>query len=145
MSPRVDVIVLSTNVRNRSSATNVASMYNRTLSKRWSTTEQEGSVSYRSVLECFFLYSLVLDSKTQNRPLVLPHNIPQQHRLMLALDERNARVASNGLVHWPHKCNECFQTVRDDQNGEECECAGNIHPCTGGNFSRGLQTPFQLW
>lgn len=102
----------------RSSATVIADMYNRTLSKRWSTNDSETGVSYRIILECFFLYSLLLDCRGEGTPLALPHNVHQTHRLLSALDSRNSKIAEQGLTHWHHRCKMCFKTITNEETGE---------------------------
>lgn len=96
-------------------------MYEGALSRRWSTTSQESCITGRTVLEAFFLHSLILEAERQGRALSLPHRQSQEHRLTTALNERNVRVASDGLVHWAHRCNDCFKRVMDTSDGEICE------------------------
>lgn len=105
----------------RSSAVGVAMTYDRTLSRRRGTEAQESELSGRTVLDCFYLYSLLKHSETLKKPLVLPHRDSHADRLMTALEDRNRFVAHIGLSHWAHSCEGCFKKVVDVETGDICE------------------------
>lgn len=71
------------------------------------------------VLECFFLYSLLLQSSHDGELLELPHQGEQQTRLLNALNARNKRAAGTGLLHWSHTCDWCHPVVKNPLTGEE--------------------------
>lgn len=74
-----------------------------------------------AVLDCFFLYSLLLEADERSVRLELPHQVQHAHRLMRALNERNASNASNGLKHWLHSCDGCFKLVEAVGSGRTCK------------------------
>lgn len=53
------------------------------------------------------MYSVLLQSRLDGQPLLLPHHGEQPLRLMDALNSRNKRAAGTGLLLWGHFCGEC--------------------------------------
>lgn len=109
------------NANNSDSATNLAFIYERTLSQRSETGAHGGELSGTTVLECFFLFALLLEAEARSQPLQLPHQMEHVHRLMKAMNERNERVAAEGLKHWFHTCTGCLKSVVESGTGDTCE------------------------
>lgn len=103
-----------------SSATNVALLFDKALSREPSGLQPRASPSYADILNCFFLHSLLRDCQSSGIALELPHNGDQNDRMSGLMHARNERVAGTGLDHWNHKCRDCFKKVRDSRDGVEC-------------------------
>lgn len=73
------------------------------------------------ILECFFLYALLLDCEGIKTPLEVPHQVEQAHRLIRAMNARNERSARAGLNHWLHRCDGCFKRVKRADTEEVCK------------------------
>lgn len=106
-----------------SSATNVAFLFDKALSKEPAGLQPRASPSYAVILDCFFLYALLKDCQRSDTALELPHNGDHSDRLTVLMHTRNERIAGTGLDHWNHKCKECFKRVRDSRDGIECTYA----------------------
>lgn len=107
--------------RDSSSATNIATIYERVLSKRWSTDSPNESISCTVILDAFFLHALLLESRRNESPLVLPHHGQSFDRLTARMHERNSETAIHGLHHWTHRCEVCFKDIENQTTGETCE------------------------
>lgn len=104
-----------------SSATNISTIYERVLSKRWTTEGAGEGISCTAILDTFFLHALLLDSQRRESPLVLPHHLQSSDRLMARMHERNSEMVIHGLHHWTHRCDICIKVVEDQATGEKCE------------------------
>ena len=115
----------------RSSATRIADCYNAAIAPAASNVSLNSTLKttldYETVLDAFFLYSLLLDHKASKtthsdlQPFRLPHLGEQENRYDQVLEERNHRFALNGRKHWSHACDECFKikTKPDGTKGKK--------------------------
>lgn len=103
------------------SATNVALVYEQTISNKAITGSSGGDLSGTMILETFFLYALLQDCAEREEPLELPHQVEQAHRLLRSMNGRNERTGKVGLNHWLHRCEGCFKTVKEVGSEEICE------------------------
>lgn len=104
-----------------SSATGIVAVYEHSIGASTLSSNGGPSLTPGSVLDCFFLYSLLVSYSKEGRALSLPHRGEQSCRLVSALDERNKSSAGTGLPHWGHKCDMCHPMVLDPLSGTECK------------------------
>lgn len=105
---------------NSASATNVALIYERTISRRSDTRATGGELTGTCVLDSFFLYALLLEGEERSIALEVPHQVQHVHRLLRLMNKRNETTATKGLQHWLHTCSGCFKVVEEADTGNRC-------------------------
>lgn len=98
----------------RSSATNIARVYNMTRQPLPAISGISGQV----VLDAFFIHALLCDRTIRGSTLAIPHHGLHRDRLEDALMERNLRLAGTGQEMWGHACGSCMKVI-DTQDGSE--------------------------
>jgi hypothetical protein len=69
-----------------------------------------------TVLDAFFLYSLLLDCESIETSLILTHNVSSNvEHLEPALQACNSHMAGPGQPEWNHACNLCTKISEDNQ------------------------------
>lgn len=101
------------------SATGILNVYQLSIGSSTLSASQGFFMNPTIVLDCFFLYALLCDSKRRGIGLELPHQGEQASRLLNALDRRNQESAGTGLLHWDHSCDECHPLLKSELTGEE--------------------------
>lgn len=113
----------------RVSANNIATVYNYAIAPAGSPSRIRSHLSdllsYKAVLDAFFLHALLRDHSRRDVVLYLPHGGPQETRYDAALRVRNDRLRRDGQEMWDHACDDCCKFL-DRSDG------------TKGSFSRFL-------
>lgn len=67
------------------------------------------TLDYRTALDGFFLYSVLLDKAERMEALRVSHSGEvNRDRIKSALEERNFRMEGTGQEYWAHACDLCF-------------------------------------
>ncbi|KIM76724.1 hypothetical protein PILCRDRAFT_77520 [Piloderma croceum F 1598] len=98
------------------SAESISRVYNMALGVSLSEIPNSSRLSQNLygdlVLDAFLLHSLLRDADVRGEQLSLLHGGLQRHRLDIALDQRNYRMAGTGQEMWAHACNKCMALYR---------------------------------
>lgn len=95
----------------RVSAGNIATVYNYSIAPAGSRSRMRShlssQLSYKAVLDAFFLHALLRDHTRRDDVLCLPHAGSQETRFNTALRNRSARIRRDGQEMWDHACDDC--------------------------------------
>jgi len=108
----------------RTSASNCAEIYNRSLTKPENQPVDWGfvfdlrgediwnGVSHLAILEHF---------ESEGRILVVPHGSEQKDRLEAPIRQRNRLFAEKGQPEWSHYCEKCVRFFMDESGKPACK------------------------
>ena len=106
-------ILIFDRCKNRTSATNSAEIYNRTLAQPENQPADWGftfDLRPEHIWEAF-VHLAILEHYDREKMglLVLPHGKEQKDRLKMVIQARNDWFASHGQPEWAHYCNKCVR------------------------------------
>lgn len=126
------------------SANNIATVYNYAIAPAGAPTRIHSHLSdllsYKAVLDAFFLHALLRDHSRRNVKLCLPHGGAQETRFNAALSARNERIRRDGQEMWDHACDDCCKFLErpDGTKGIIGHClnvGAHSPPFDSGNYS----------
>lgn len=75
--------------------------------------QSDTTMSSETVLDAFFIFSLLNDFKDRNQPLSVPHRGLHKDRLDDILTLRNYETAGTGQEMWAHSCSRCLKVFQN--------------------------------
>lgn len=82
----------------------------------------------KTVLDGFFIYSLLLDMSEHGQNLVMLNQGDARSRLRIPLVDRNKAMEGTGQEAYAHECDKCCYTYKE--NGKQCESAAFAYSIT---------------
>lgn len=103
------------------SSENIAKIFNTCMQKQDLSPDRPEPLTAEAVLDTFFLYALLRDSRLRGYQLTSAHHGLVDRRFDQALHNRNVILAGTGQPLWSHACSGCAK-VKEDSAGRLCTC-----------------------